>query len=91
MIFGRGNYGVKPMPIIAVETRASLIPPVTSFALTPTLPISIKENELINPKTVPNNPKRGAIEIVVAKKLLNFSNSYCKDCIDIDNAIERFL
>ena len=67
------------------------MPPVTSSALTPTLPISIKENELINPKTVPSNPKSGAIEIVVAKKLLNFSNSYCKDCIDIDNAIERFF
>ena len=67
------------------------MPPVTWSALTPKLPISIKENELINPKTVPSNPKSGAIEIVVEKKLLNLSNSYCKDCIDIDNAIYRFL
>ena len=67
------------------------MPPVTSSALTPTLPISIKENELINPNTVPNKPKRGEIEIIVEKILLNFSNSNCKDCIDIVKAIERFF
>ena len=33
-------------------------------------------------KDIDNNPY---------KKLLNFSNSYCNDCIDIDKAIERFL
>ncbi len=40
------------------------MPPVTSSALTPTLQISIKENELINQNTVPNKPKRVEIEII---------------------------
>ena len=39
-------------------------------------PISINENEFINPKTVPNSPSKGDIAIVVEKKLLNLSNSY---------------
>ena len=60
----------------AVEIKASLIPPVTSSALTPIFPISINENEFIKPKTVPKSPSKGDIAIVVEKKLLNLSNSY---------------
>ena len=63
---------IKP---VAVEINASLMPPVTSGALTADSPIFINEKEFISPKTVPKSPSKGETVIIVENKLLNFPNS----------------
>ena len=71
---------------VAVEIKASLIPPVTSWAFTPEAPSLIKEKELISPKTVPRSPSKGETVIIVENKLLNFPSSDWIDLIDISKA-----
>ena len=70
----------------AVEIKASLIPPVTSWEFTPEAPSLIKEKELISPKTVPRSPSKGETVIIVENKLLNFPSSDWIDLIDISKA-----
>ena len=63
----------------AVETNASLIPPVTPTELISPFPKSNNANDLINPRIVPNKPNKGEIVIIVENRLSNVFISFIED------------
>ena len=70
----------------AVDTKASLIPPVTPTALISPFPKSNNANDFINPRIVPSKPNKGETVIIVENKLSNFFISLIDDCIAKVNA-----